>query len=147
MFEKILVPLDGSIRAEKILGYVVDLAVLHNSTVIVLQVLDPAADISTAGFFTPSREQLEKKKQEAEAYLDSVKARLQEKKIETRTLILTGIPLDCICQTAEKEKAGLIAMASHGRTGASRLFYGSVSAGILNQIDRPLLMIRSREGE
>jgi len=35
-------------------------------------------------------------------------------------------------------------MASHGRTGAGRVFYGSVAAGVLHRIDRPLLIIRSR---
>ncbi|MBU4426139.1 MAG: universal stress protein, partial [Proteobacteria bacterium] len=38
----------------------------------------------------------------------------------------------------------LIAIASHGRSGLSRVFYGSVAAGILNRADRPLLLIRSR---
>ncbi len=37
----------------------------------------------------------------------------------------------------------LITMSSHGRTGLSRVFYGSVAAGVLHQIDRPILMIRS----
>jgi nucleotide-binding universal stress UspA family protein len=36
-------------------------------------------------------------------------------------------------------------MASHGRTGAARVFYGSVAAGVLHRVDRPLLIIRSRE--
>jgi len=46
----------------------------------------------------------------------------------------------------EREGADLIAMASHGRTGLARVFYGSVAAGILHKVDRPLLLIRS-EGE
>jgi nucleotide-binding universal stress UspA family protein len=44
---------------------------------------------------------------------------------------------------AEDEKADLIAMASHGRTGFSRVFYGSVAAAILNQTEKPLLLIRA----
>jgi len=38
-----------------------------------------------------------------------------------------------------------IAIASHGRGGLSRLFYGSVASGVLNRADRPLLVIRARE--
>jgi len=53
--------------------------------------------------------------------------------------------VDAICETAELEKVDLIAMASHGRTGAARVFYGSVAAGVLHRVDRPLLIIRSRE--
>ena len=52
-----------------------------------------------------------------------------------------------ICQTAEQENVDLIAMASHGRTAAARFFYGSVAAGVLNRIDRPLRMIRSKPNE
>jgi nucleotide-binding universal stress UspA family protein len=36
-------------------------------------------------------------------------------------------------------------MSSHGRTGLSRVFYGSVAAGVLHKIDRPLLLIRAEK--
>jgi nucleotide-binding universal stress UspA family protein len=48
-----------------------------------------------------------------------------------------------ILDSAERENADLIAMCSHGRSGLSRLFYGSVASGVLNRVDRPLLIIRS----
>lgn len=44
---------------------------------------------------------------------------------------------------AERENADLIGLASHGRTGLGRVFYGSVAAGLLNQTDHPLLLIRA----
>jgi nucleotide-binding universal stress UspA family protein len=44
-----------------------------------------------------------------------------------------------------QEEADLIAMASHGRSGLSRVFYGSVAAGVLHRVDRPLLLIRSMD--
>jgi len=52
-----------------------------------------------------------------------------------------------IVDAAECENADLVAMASHGRTGLSRTFYGSIAAGVLQRIDRPLLLIRSRGDE
>jgi nucleotide-binding universal stress UspA family protein len=51
-----------------------------------------------------------------------------------------------IIDAAEREGADLIAMASHGRTGLARVFYGSVAAGVLHRVDRPLLLVRS-EGD
>ena len=48
-------------------------------------------------------------------------------------------------KVAEREKADLIAMASHGRSGISRVFYGSVTSGVMQRVDRPLLLIRSRQ--
>ncbi len=46
----------------------------------------------------------------------------------------------------EQEDADLIAIASHGRTGLAQVFYGSVAAGVLQRIDRPLLLIRAQDG-
>jgi len=55
--------------------------------------------------------------------------------------------VDAILQSAEQEKVDLIAMSSHGRGGLARVFYGSVAAGLLQRVDRPLLIIRSRHPE
>ena len=49
-----------------------------------------------------------------------------------------------IFDTALAEDADLIAIATHGRSGLSQGFYGSVAAGVLNRADRPLLVTRSR---
>lgn len=61
--------------------------------------------------------------------------------------IAQGPVVETIINVAEKEKADLIAIASHGRTGLSRVFYGSVASGLLHSIDRPLLLVRSRHYE
>jgi nucleotide-binding universal stress UspA family protein len=55
--------------------------------------------------------------------------------------------VEAITKTAELEGADLIAMASHGRTGLSQVFYGSVAAGVLHRANRPLLLVRSRDDE
>lgn len=68
---------------------------------------------------------------------------LRSKGLDVTTEIQLGVVVQLILEVAEKEKADLIAMASHGRTGLSRVFYGSVAAGILNQADRPVLLIRA----
>jgi len=54
-------------------------------------------------------------------------------------------PVEAIIQEAEREHADIVAMASHGRTGLPRVFYGSVAGGVLHRIDRPLLLVRSRD--
>jgi nucleotide-binding universal stress UspA family protein len=47
--------------------------------------------------------------------------------------------------TAREKEIDLIALASHGRTGLARFFYGSVALGVLHRADRPLLLIRSQD--
>ena len=54
-----------------------------------------------------------------------------------------GPVVEAIIKAAEREKTDLMAFAGHGRNGLYRVFYGSVAAGILHRIDRPLLLIRS----
>ncbi|MDP8287440.1 MAG: universal stress protein [Candidatus Electryonea clarkiae] len=49
-------------------------------------------------------------------------------------------------EIADREDIDLIAMASHGRSGLSRVYYGSVAASLLHLVDRPLLLVRA-EGE
>ena len=146
MYQKILVPLDGSNRAEKILPHVEALAVQNQATVTLLQIVPPAGDILTAGVITPLRDQLDSEKKLAESYLNSIRAGLQAKQIETRTrVVVSGQVADAIVKIADEEKINLVAMSSHGHSGLSRVFYGSVAASLLHQIDRPLLIIRSRK--
>jgi nucleotide-binding universal stress UspA family protein len=71
----------------------------------------------------------------------------RNKDIKTKILIGQGSVVSAIISTAEKENADLMAMASHGLGGSTRTFYGGVAAGILQRIDRPLLIVRSRRVE
>jgi nucleotide-binding universal stress UspA family protein len=57
--------------------------------------------------------------------------------------VVSGPIVRTIINIAQQEEADLIAMASHGRTGLSQVFYGSVAAGVLHAVDRPLLVVRS----
>ncbi|UCF90271.1 MAG: universal stress protein [Desulfobacterales bacterium] len=146
MYQKILVPLDGSPRAEAILGHVEELAGRYQANVIFLQVIEPKVVLTTEGAFTPLTEQeLDRDKKEAASYLAGIAGKFQAKKIETRTRIAYGPVADAIIKTAAEENVDLVAMSSHGRSGIARVFYGSVAAGVLQRVDRPLLLIRARE--
>jgi len=146
MYTKILVPLDGSARAEKILAHVEDLALKYGARVSVMQVVEPIVTVSSADVFIPETDSFAAKMENAQIYLNAVKQRLTEKGIDAHTRVVSGSIVEAICQTAEIEKADLIALASHGRTGAARVFYGSVAAGVLHRVNRPLLIIRARSG-
>lgn len=146
MYKTILVPLDGSVRAEAILPHVEDMALRYKARVVFLQVIEPTPPIAIGmdmAYVSPETYDLEKRTREAEAYLTSRQGEFRQKGIETRTTIAHGPVVETIINVAEYSHADLIAMASHGRTGLSRVFYGSVAAGVLHRIDRPLLLIRS----
>jgi nucleotide-binding universal stress UspA family protein len=151
MYTTILVPLDGSKRAEGILPYVEKLALSFDAKVIFLQVIETRfAYISPYTYYSDAElEQFETKKliEDAEIYLGGLQGEFQEKGIQARFLVAEGSVVKTIINIAEREGVDLIAMASHGRTGLARVFYGSVAAGVLHQVDRPLLLIRAESSE
>jgi nucleotide-binding universal stress UspA family protein len=148
MYHTILVPLDGSKRAEAILSHVKDLAGRYGATVILLCVVEPVPfSIGYETSYVVLREDLERRTKEAESYLAGLQGEFCEKGIQAQTSVVSGPVVDAIIKAAEREGADLIALASHGRSGLSQVFYGSVAAGVLHRIDRPLLLIRSRDNE
>ncbi len=130
--------------------YVERLAHCFASRVVFLQVVETNfiyigeySYYTDAGLDEAAHENL---RQEAEDYLKGLVGEFNTKGLRTKFLIAEGPVVQAIIQVAEQEGADLIAMASHGRTGLARVFYGSVAAGILHQVNRPLMLIRS-EGE
>jgi nucleotide-binding universal stress UspA family protein len=145
MYKTILVPLDGSHRAEGILSHVETLALQFKSKVIFLQVVEPPLHPAPGG--PDGRHEylveFKQKQDEITAYLADIQQSFQNTGIEASAVVEQGDVVQTIISVALRENAGLIAIASHGRTGLSRVFYGSVTAGVLQKIDRPLLVIRT----
>lgn len=145
MYKTILVPLDGSERAETIFPHVEELAMHYEATVILMHVVELPMILASPYDALPSLtpEEIEQKMDEAADYLAKWEEKLKAREIDSRSVVEYGPVASRIIETAEREKADLIAMASHGRTGLPRVFYGSVAAAVLQRVDRPLLLIRS----
>ncbi|MCX5881429.1 MAG: universal stress protein [Deltaproteobacteria bacterium] len=153
MYQTLLVPLDGSPRAESILPHVEDLATQFKSKVIFLQVVGPPLQFVNPSLYETTIQtdiiheyvtDFKRKKEEISTYLAGIQEGFQKKGIEVKILVEQGAVVDSIISIAQRENADLIAIASHGRSGMSRVFYGSVAAGVMQKIDRPVLIIRSR---
>jgi nucleotide-binding universal stress UspA family protein len=145
MYQTILVPLDGSKRAEAILPYVEELASSRKSKVILLQVIEPSTTTISPYDMVPyyDTELAERIVQEAKTYIAAQQGALQEKGIDVEALVAQGAVVRSILDVADQKNVDLVAMASHGRSGVGRVFYGSVAAGVLHAADRPLLLIRA----
>jgi nucleotide-binding universal stress UspA family protein len=148
MYDRILVPLDGSMRAEAVLRHVEELALQSKGEVLLLRVVDLGAPIGAAepAYAVLRRREMEQETREARAYLTSLQGTFREKGIDVRTLVAYGRTVDAILESAESQDADLIAIASHGRSGLARVVHGSVAAGLLQRTRRPLLLVPSREG-
>ena len=150
MYKTILVPLDGSDVAEAILPHAEELARLCGASVIFLNVIELPHIIpsdrgeSYSGLPHVTAADVEHQVQEARRYLDELTAREAAKGVVAHGLVEHGPIVATILRLAAEQSADLIAMASHGRGGLADVYYGSVAAGVLQRIDRPLLIVRAQ---
>jgi len=143
MYNIILVPLDGSRRAQRILPHVEELTQRYDATIVFLRVVGSEAGHGhSAEFYI---EALDRALEEARLYLNGIQGEFSQKGFQVRTIVERGPVVNTIIKVAKRENVDLIAMASHGRAGLSSAFYGSVAAGVLNKVDRPLLLVRADE--
>ena len=141
MYEKILVPLDGSELAEVALPYAEELAGKLGSEVTLLYVGrstdDPHAHMRQ--FYL--QRMVEVIKRSAQESLEKPAA----KEIKVKSEVLVGNPAEQIVDYADKENIGLIVMATHGRTGIRRWTLGSVADKVVRATKRPVVLIRAKD--
>ena len=146
--------MDGSSRAESILSHVESLAVRFRSQVFFLQVVEPQLSFVNPSLYETTIQtdsiheylvDFKQKREEITAYLAGIQEDFHKKGIDTGIFVEQGGVVEAIIAVAQRENADLIAIASHGRSGLSRVFYGSVAAGIMQKIDRPILIVRSQD--
>jgi nucleotide-binding universal stress UspA family protein len=146
MYKKILIPLDGSKRAEAVLPHAEEMANRYGAEIIFLRVeelyvmleWDEVVDLAKCN------EKFDTRKKESESYLAQLKTEFKDKGIQAGARVVHGPVVKSILTAAEEMDVDIIVMASHGLSGLPRTFYGSVTAGVLQKIDRPLLIIRTR---
>jgi nucleotide-binding universal stress UspA family protein len=150
MHKTILVPLDGSSVAEAILPEATELARLQSAAVVLLQVVElpHLVDMPKGEAFDALPQltvgDVQAHVGEARTYLAAQERALDALGVTARTRVEFGPIVATIMRVAAEEEADLIAMASHGRGGPADVYYGSVAAGILQRIDRPLLIVRGQ---
>lgn len=138
MFERILIPLDGSALAESVLIQARRLLSPNDGELLLLRVVTlPPSNEADAG------EPLDHLWARATEHLQNVSGRLSSEGLRVRTRVVEGFPANQILEVAKKEKATLIAMSTHGRTGISRWVFGSVTEKVLRASPIPVLAIPS----
>lgn len=128
MWEKILVPLDGSELAELALPYAKELAAAFGSEVVLVYVDEPADS---------------QYHHMHQLYIEEVAEQMGKAVKKVSPLILYGEPAEEIVGYAEKNDVGLVVMTSHGRTGITAWATGSIASKLLQAATVPLLLIRA----
>ena len=137
MFQKILIPLDGTARAEEILSAVLPLTTASPS-ITLLAVLDAPT--------TPDAEVLEAihdVRKKCLLYLYRVAENLRELGCHTTVDLIVGTPAESILEVQRTQEYDLVALSSHGRSGLQRLLKGSVAEAIIRHATTPVLVLKT----
>src|SRR6185503_8725655 len=140
MFERILVPLDGSPRAEAVLPQIARILKREDSEILLLGVPQPPSIAFGTELAPPL---IVDYRGETRTYLARLEKRWADEGIRVRALVEEGPPAGTILETAERENVTLIAMATHGRSGLARWVFGSVTEKVIRASAVPLLVLRS----
>jgi len=145
MYSKILIPLDGSSTAEKVLPYARYLAAKFKIPIELLAVID-IAELATHITAEKARfldTMIEEGMHSSENYLRGVAQSFSGATVTYK--VEKGRAEDVIIERGETDTAMLIAMATHGRSGLNRFLLGSVAEKVLRGAANALLLVRATE--
>jgi nucleotide-binding universal stress UspA family protein len=142
MYEKILVPLDGSELAEVALPYAEELGWRILSQITLLRVSESVESQRLHEHEIYLQRESSQVKQNIAQHLEKED---QARNIEVNYVITEGYPAEEIVEYAEKSHIDTIIMATHGRTGIMRWALGSVADKVIRAANQPVILIRAGE--
>lgn len=148
MYEKLLVPLDGSKLAECVLPHIDALAKgCGVRSITLVRVVQPFYIPTATDAHLLSEEDIRAYEAEtrrtAREYLDSVAKKLKYENIEVKIEVMQGFAADSLIDYARRNNVDLVIIATHGRSGVSRWVFGSTAERILRGSCTPVLMVRA----
>lgn len=141
LFSHILVPLDESRLAERVLPHVTVLAALAGAKVTLLNVLEPPSSAGVAQPTEPVEWQLGLER--VRSYLAGVRERLQRAGLRAESEIVEGNPPTSILEFAKRNDVDLLALTSHGAGGGEAHSLGEIALKCLIGAKTSVLLVRS----
>ena len=145
-WKTIVVPHDFSASANHAVALARDLSKVHGANLILLHVIDLPASMGPEVVIPGDGEGpigvKEYAMQGAEEHLADIVARLAKDEVVATPFIRIGLPVDEILRLCEAQKADLIVMGTHGRTGIRHLILGSVTEQVVRAAKIPVLTVR-----
>jgi len=147
MFQRILVPLDGSTRAEQALPVAARLAHASSGTIVLLQVVNFPNQFASYIDLEPLTTQavVDTQLEEAKNYLDNLTRSNDLTNVHTETAVMVGQPAVHILSVVETRTIDLVVMGSHGYTGMTRWVLGSVAEKVAHHSLVPVLLLREEK--
>jgi nucleotide-binding universal stress UspA family protein len=146
MFERILVPVDGSELSALALPVAADLARRYNSSLTLLHVVSPPVVIyAEAAVVYEGAEERAQAQAAGQSILEQARKVLGYANTQLVRLDNAGYrnTAQMIADEARQEGASLVVMGSHGRSGLEHFFLGSVAEGVVRRVDVPVLLVRA----
>jgi len=141
---KILIALDSSTFSDRALEFVARMRWPAGSRVIVLSVLQPVVSTLAGPYETgviPVGD-LEGLRHELEELVAGAERKLREVGFATEARVLTGDPRETLLDVARAERADLIVVGSHGRSGIAKMMLGSVSSHVVTHAPCSVLVVK-----
>jgi nucleotide-binding universal stress UspA family protein len=149
MYQRILVPVDGSPPSDRGLDEAIELAGNQSAELLLIHVVEDwkvaAGDVAALNL----QGGMERLRKVGRAIVKDAERRAQKAGIPAKSELLEefGLPVGaCIVRRARKWPADLIVCGTHGRRGASRLLLGSDAEYVLRHTPVPLLLLRLQDG-
>ena len=151
MYEKILVPVDGSPTSSRGLQEAILLAKLAGARIKLLHVVDEISFMSSVeAAMALTAEMVQLLKEGGEQVLQEASTQVRAAALEVETELVesyTGRVSDLVIEKAREWGAQLIVLGTHGRRGVGRMLLGSDAEQILRQSPVPVLLVRAPEVE
>jgi nucleotide-binding universal stress UspA family protein len=129
----VLVPLDGSELAERVVPFATTIATMSGWSLLLLRAVNTlSAPTDAAGLAL---------KQAAQEALDAVAASLAADAVRVATRVVDGQAETHILEATADEDVRLVVMSTHGRGGLGRFIYGSVADTVLRHTPVPVLIV------
>jgi nucleotide-binding universal stress UspA family protein len=145
--KKILHATDFSPASEPALEEAIDLAKQNNAELLLVHVIEPVRYVAGEEFGGPELYvKLEEiTDQNAQASMKKLIEKVETLKVKAESLLLKGVAHEQIVSAAETRKADMIVIGTHGRTGFSKLFMGSVAGRVISTALCPVLTVRGKK--
>ena len=142
MFDRILIPTDGSDAVRPAVETALTLAETHDAALHVLFIVDQPTSVSGTGEGVPGLDNLlAELEEEGHEATNAITGQANDRGIETTAAVRRGNPHDDILTYANDHDVDLIVMGTHGRTGVKRALLGSVTEGVVRHSEIPVLTV------
>ena len=143
---RILHPSDFSRASGAAFSKAVELAKTNNAELLVVHVLAPILPMLGDGYVSPKvhEDLVASARGYGKKNLDALVAKAKKAGVRAKSVLLEGLPHEQIARMARRQRADLVVMGTHGRTGLAKLFLGSVAGRVIAIAPCPVMTVRGK---